>query len=195
VTDSGNVEDIPDVDAQEGRPDHGLAALALVGRLRADLDRIERDLVGSARERGATWREVAAALGLRSRQAAEQRWLRLRALDRGPAAGRSRLHRSRRRSVDADLWPEVAALRAAVGILYGRLARLADRAGPPHPAVTLALQTLSAAPDATPGALHDLARHAVRDLHGVPPPALGRPVVEALAQVSAMVGGRAGAQT
>jgi hypothetical protein len=186
------VEDIPDVGPQEGRPDHGLAALALVGRLRAELDRIERDLVGSARERGLTWREVAAALGLRSRQAAAQRWLRLRALDRGPAAGR---HRSRQRSVDADLWPEVAALRAAVSTLYGRLARLADRAGPTHPAVTLALQTLSAAPDATPGALHDLARHAVRDLRGVPPPTLGRPVVETLAQVSAMVGGRAGAQT
>jgi hypothetical protein len=75
------VADPPDVDQL-------LGVLGRIDELRAGLDRAERQLIGAAREQGASWRELAAALGLRSRQAAEQRWLRLcqRIVDEDPPA-------------------------------------------------------------------------------------------------------------
>ena len=55
-----------------------LAGLTSLQALRSDLDRRELDLIDRARHAGATWAEIAAALGLASRQAAEQRRQRLR---------------------------------------------------------------------------------------------------------------------
>jgi hypothetical protein len=135
-----------------------LPALALTARLRADLDRAERQLIRLARERGASWQEIAASLGLRSRQAAEQRWLRLCG-----ASGRDVTETRRQRSVDKITGEQVLALRAAV-------TALSDQVDNP-----LARKTLEVARTATPGALYDLAKLAVNDLSGAPStPALER---------------------
>src|SRR5262249_54781893 len=65
--------------AGDGSTEDTLVALALVPGLRTHLDTVERALIEKAREGGASWARIAAALGLASRQAAEQRYLRLRA--------------------------------------------------------------------------------------------------------------------
>jgi hypothetical protein len=69
-----------------------LAALGALSRLRTNLDRWEPVLIESARLRGLTWAQIAPALGLASRQAAERRYLRLKpqAADR---PGTTREHR------------------------------------------------------------------------------------------------------
>jgi hypothetical protein len=64
-----------------------LAALELLRALRTELDSWEPELIATARDRGASWADLATALGLASRQAAERRYLRLRVPDE-PAATR-----------------------------------------------------------------------------------------------------------
>jgi hypothetical protein len=54
-----------------------LAALTALRELRDQLTDWEPALIGAARARGITWSEIAPALGLTSRQAAERRYLRL----------------------------------------------------------------------------------------------------------------------
>jgi hypothetical protein len=54
-----------------------LSALETVRLLRDDLTRWEPRLIGAARELGVSWAEIAPALGVASRQAAERRYLRL----------------------------------------------------------------------------------------------------------------------
>jgi hypothetical protein len=54
-----------------------LAALTTVHHVRAYLDQWEPALIGAARSHGLTWAQIAPALGLSSRQAAERRYLRL----------------------------------------------------------------------------------------------------------------------
>ncbi|MEQ7010993.1 hypothetical protein ABN028_32905 [Actinopolymorpha sp. B17G11] len=56
---------------------HLLAALASLRQLREELAGWEPTLMRAARDRGLTWAEIAPALGLASRQAAERRYLRL----------------------------------------------------------------------------------------------------------------------
>jgi hypothetical protein len=134
--------------------DETLAALADTAETRARLDASERRMVASARAGGATWAQVAAALGLQSRQAAEQRWQRL-----GGGA-------TPRLGVDVDR------LRALMALLHNRLVRsTVDDA-----AVRLARSTLDVAADAAPGALHDLAAHAVDDLRAAAADAVPAPV-------------------
>ena len=53
-----------------------LATLTALHRLRAYFDQWEPVLVDAARDRGATWADIAPTLGLASRQAAERRYLR-----------------------------------------------------------------------------------------------------------------------
>lgn len=170
-----------------------LAALTLVTELRTDLDRAERQLITQARERGASWRVVATALGLSSRQAAEQRWLRLRAgeeaVDRARDAGSVRRQRHRQQKLDEVTGEDVVALRREAARLRTRLIRRPYRPDPRDPhlaAVRLAARTLSAADQASPGALYDLVRLAVADLRGVPAGNLGRPLTEARDRVATL---------
>jgi hypothetical protein len=163
-----------------------LAALPLVAELRADLDRLEQQLIALARERRASWRQIAVALGLASRQAAEQRYLRLQAASGKDPAG-VRAQRRRQRTADDTAGAEVHALRTQVFLLRNRLS---GGAGPP--AVRLAEQTLAAATDAPPGALYDLARLAVSDLRTVSRSVLGRPATEALERLASMAERRPG---
>jgi hypothetical protein len=155
-----------------------LSALARTAELRSDLDTAERRLIGLARERGATWQEIATVLGLRSRQAAEQRWLRLTGAQSGTAGrdpGEARRERDRQRIADNAAGGEVVALRAAVRALFDRMGSGESPALP--------RRTLQLALHATPGAMYDLAKLAVNDLSGESARALDRPAAQALERV------------
>ncbi|MFD0344894.1 type III effector protein [Kitasatospora aburaviensis] len=62
-------------------PEPALAALVLLRELRTELASWEAGLVDAARDAGATWAELAQPMGVASRQAAENRYLRLRPAD------------------------------------------------------------------------------------------------------------------
>ncbi|MEU8612621.1 hypothetical protein AB0C29_31975, partial [Actinoplanes sp. NPDC048791] len=81
-----------------------LGHLAEIGAARAALDERELELIDRARQAGATWSQIAAALGLTSRQAAEQRRQRL------VAAARSRRHEQ-----DLRYAHSIVTLRAGTG--------------------------------------------------------------------------------
>jgi hypothetical protein len=98
-----------------------LDALVSVRELRARLDVWEPRLIAAARHGGATWAQIAPALGVASRQAAERRFLRLHQ-GAGDAAGtrddRVQAVRDRRageRAVDSWARTNGAALRQLAG--------------------------------------------------------------------------------
>ncbi|HEV3169522.1 MAG TPA: HSP18 transcriptional regulator [Actinocrinis sp.] len=62
-----------------------LVALALLRELRGQIAAWEPDLIDAARSHGASWAQLAPALGVASRQAAERRYLRLRPSAEGQA--------------------------------------------------------------------------------------------------------------
>jgi hypothetical protein len=76
--------------ARDASPRHDalaiLAGLAVISDRRRDLDQHEHDLIVAARDAGATWRQIAASLGISHRQAAQQRH---RSLGRLINAGKS----------------------------------------------------------------------------------------------------------
>src|SRR5947209_8639318 len=88
-----------------------IAALGTVRGLRQELDDLERSLIDRARDSGVSWHDIAAALGLRSRQAAEQRRLRLTPA-RDPSAARR--HRRDQQAADSAAGERVVLLREAV---------------------------------------------------------------------------------
>lgn len=134
-----------------------LRALAGMAALRRELDEIERDLIQDARDSGVSWARVATALELASRQAAEQRLLRLQG-ERGRDPGRARSSRARRGGRDGPA-------------ILGDLAKAADAAHrelrartDPGPDVNLAAATLRQARLASSGSLFDLVGRALADL-------------------------------
>jgi hypothetical protein len=141
-----------------------LDRLAELPAARARLDERELALIERVRHAGTTWAEIAAALGLASRQAAEQRYQRLRAGAR-----------ARRQHADHAYPPEIAALRTALADLHrwidtdrrwdGRFTRAA-----------LVRATVAPAAHAAPGALYALAEHILVDLTGTDPRRLPAPV-------------------
>lgn len=155
-----------------GRQHDPLAALHLVGEVRGALDETERRLIETAREGGASWSRIATALGLGSRQAAEQRWLRLCGdLGRDPA--RVRTARVRQQTVDAQYGGPTRDLRATVCAVHRELS------GAPgwdelHPSARLARTTLALAGKAEGGGLFALATQAADDLDAVPSDRLPR---------------------
>lgn len=54
--------------------DQALALLRGITDVRAELDRLESDVVAAARHHGATWREIGDAAGGISKQAAGKKW-------------------------------------------------------------------------------------------------------------------------
>ncbi|MFG1909473.1 hypothetical protein [Kribbella sp. NPDC048928] len=106
-------------DADAGRV---LATLTALHRLRSYIDEWEPILVGAARDRGATWAEIAPRLGLASRQAAERRYLRLKphstddaATTREDRVQAARDRRSGDRAVAGWAHDNAAALRQLAG--------------------------------------------------------------------------------
>ncbi|MFD6635585.1 hypothetical protein ACFWDN_07180 [Micromonospora chalcea] len=131
-----------------------LAGLSEIAAARVRLEDRELDLIDRARHDGATWTEVARALGLGSRQAAEQRRQRL------AAARRARVTR-----LDPACSPDVPALRAAVTDLHRWIE--ADRSWDARfPRAALTRRTCALALDATAGPLYALAAHLADDLAG-----------------------------
>lgn len=150
--------------------DDGRAALAGLGTIdgaRRTLDDLERRLITESRRRGATWAQVASALGLASRQAAEQRWTRLCG-DPTRAVPEIRQDRRRQRSVDKMNGAGMAALRTAAVELHRGL-RLDAAWDGRFPTAALVRATLAAAVDSPPGALFSLAEAAIDDLSRVRP--------------------------
>ncbi|NUT36461.1 MAG: hypothetical protein HOV79_25690 [Hamadaea sp.] len=138
-----------------------LAALADVERTRRELDALEKALIEAARARSTPWAAVARALGLASRQAAEQRWLRLRA---ATATG-SRDAARGQRDVDVEA---VVPLRRAVVALRVRMASEGEWDGR-HPRAALARQTLEHAAEAQVGAMMTLVAQVIDDLDAMGP--------------------------
>lgn len=129
-----------------------LARLAEVRATRARLDEQELDLIDRARHDGATWAQIATALGLGSRQAAEQRRQRL-------VAARW----SRRQQRDLRFAPRIVALRNAVADL-GRWIAADRRWDARFDRARLVRSTVEVALDAAPGSLYALAEHLAADL-------------------------------
>jgi len=148
-----------------------LAQLAEVRAARTRLDEQELELIERARYEGATWTQIAAVLGLTSRQAAQQRHQRLVAA-----------LRSRRRALDLGYAQSIARLRAAVADLHRWIG--ADRRWDSRFArAALVRATVTAALDAAPGSLYALASHVAADLDHVR--RLPKPVQVVVAEVRA----------
>ncbi|MGW6917783.1 type III effector protein [Kitasatospora sp. NPDC054939] len=129
-------------------PEPALAALVLLRELRTELAGWEAGLVDAARAAGATWADLAHPMGVASRQAAENRYLRLRPAQSGPgqaATGAERVkavrdRRAAERAVTAwarDNAPDLRVLAARLTAAHG-LAADADSA---RTALTTALGT------------------------------------------------------
>lgn len=142
-----------------------LAALAGMAALRRELDEIERDLIQDARDSGVSWARIATALELASRQAAEQRMLRLQG-ERGRDPGWARSSRARR--AEQERPAILDDLAKAADAAHRELRARAD----PGPRVSLAAATLRQARLASPGSLFDLVGRALADLGDDTGPAL-----------------------
>lgn len=148
--------------AARGEAEEIVGALSELRELRAAIDHAERDLLAAARRRGVSWARVAAALGLRTRQAAEQRATRLSE----QADGTDCQH-------CVDIAP-VAELRSAARTAAEQMAADPSWDGV-QPRAALVRTGLTAAADAPAGALYSLVEHAVDDLSAVDLD--GRPVL------------------
>lgn len=105
-----------------------LTALALLRRVREQLAAWEPELIDAARANGASWAQLAPALGVASRQAAERRALRLRPGEaEGAATGEARVSAERDRRAQAraveswarDRSADLRVLAARIGGLTG----------------------------------------------------------------------------
>ncbi|MDG4827229.1 hypothetical protein O7635_35740 [Asanoa sp. WMMD1127] len=165
--------------ARSDEPAHALAALPLLRAIRDRLDTTERTLIESARAGGASWSTIATALGLATRQAAEQRFLRLTSpADHTRDVAPTRTARQRQRSVDATHGTAIANLRAATRTLLRRIE--SDDAWPDRfSRASLARDTLRMAADAPPGALFALVNSALDDLTETTPDDLPRTIASA----------------
>jgi hypothetical protein len=158
--------------------DEVLAALAAMPAIRTELDRLERELIGAARAHGVGWPAIARSLGLGTRQAAEQRWLRLRGgSSRDPAQVRTA--QREQRIVDDASGKAIVELRRAAVELYRHIESDHGWDGRNRRAA-LARASLAAALDAPPSALYALSHNAIDDLTQVPmgslPPTLAAAV-------------------
>jgi hypothetical protein len=162
------------VAAESPGPDDVLRALSELKALRVDLDRVERELISTAREHAIGWPEIANALGLGSRQAAEQRWMRLQGVaSRDPTLVRQS-HREQRTG-DKSAGPELAELRRAA-IRAHRLIEADHEWDHRHRRAALVRASLAAAVTAAPSALFALCDNASSDIDAMRvvrlPPAL-----------------------
>ncbi|MFF2121266.1 type III effector protein [Kitasatospora sp. NPDC058184] len=134
----------PTTPDEHGGPEQALAALVLLRELRGQLAGWEAGLVESAREAGATWADLAHPMGVASRQAAENRYLRLKPATEvsrsGTGAERVKAVRDRRaadRSVTVWARDHAAELRVLAAQIT--TAALAPGARPAQAALTAAL--------------------------------------------------------
>lgn len=149
--------------------------LAAIAAARDALDDRELAAIDTARRSGCTWAEIATALGLASRQAAEQRRRRL------AASARSRRHQQDARYGLSPLRAAVLTLAAAVE---------ADRRWDGRfPRAGLVRETLASAREAGAGPLFALSAQAATDLATVGrlPPRIRAAVIEMRSALRAAV--------
>ncbi|PWI41953.1 type III effector protein [Streptomyces sp. ICBB 8177] len=118
----------PEPDRQDRVADRAeaLAALLLLRQLREQLADWEPGLIETARQAGASWADLAAPLGVASRQAAERRYLRLRPGAPG-TTGEQRVRATRdRRAADRTVATWARGNAADLRQLAGQIAGLAD---------------------------------------------------------------------
>nr|WP_045316905.1 hypothetical protein [Lentzea aerocolonigenes] len=129
---TSDYETVRDTAASPGDATQVLAALMLLRELRDELSGWEPQLIEAARALGTSWADLAPALGVASRQAAEKRYLRVRRTEEtGTKDERVRAERDRRagdKAVAAWARDNAAVLRM-----------LAARVGPHSDAVQQAL--------------------------------------------------------
>ena len=129
--------------ASPGTATEVLAALMLLRQLRDELSGWEPQLIEAARALGTSWADLAPALGVASRQAAEKRYLRVRRTGEG-GTGDERVQAERdRRAGDKAV---AAWAQRNADVLRG----LAAQVGPHDPAVQRALGGQDAADLLTP---------------------------------------------
>ncbi|WP_069461740.1 hypothetical protein [Actinacidiphila rubida] len=123
---------------QQSDPENALAALLLLRELRSELAGWEAGLVKTARAAGATWADLAQPMGVSSRQAAENRYLRLQSAGRDAAGtGVERVKAVRdRRAADRTVTTWARANAADLRVLAAQIAGLTDLGPAAGPAVT-----------------------------------------------------------
>ncbi|WP_405009752.1 type III effector protein [Kitasatospora sp. NBC_01539] len=116
-------------------PEQSLAALLLLRELRNRLATWESPLVECARAAGATWADLAHPLGVASRQAAENRYLRLRpTTDDDATTGAQRVKDIRdRRAADRAITAWARDNATDLRILAARITGLTDLPATAHP--------------------------------------------------------------
>ncbi|MGE7438822.1 type III effector protein [Kitasatospora sp. NPDC001175] len=153
IDDAVRTAQIPDApgaqgpEEEEAGPGQALAALVLLRELRTQLAGWEAGLVENARNAGATWADLAHPMGVASRQAAENRYLRLRPAGTtrhtaGTGAERVKAVRDRRaaeRTVASWARDNAAELRVLAAQIT--TTALAPSARPAQAALTAALGT------------------------------------------------------
>ncbi|WP_406195199.1 HSP18 transcriptional regulator [Kitasatospora sp. NBC_01560] len=119
-------------------PATALAALLLLRELRTNLAGWEAGLVETARAAGATWADLAHPMGVASRQAAENRYLRLRPADSTDATGDTRAGRVKtvrdRRAADRAVTAWARDNAADLRVIAARITALTDLAPAARPA-------------------------------------------------------------
>ena len=105
-----------------------LVALALLRELRGQIAAWEPDLIDAARSHGASWAQLAPALGVASRQAAERRYLRLRPSQAaGASTGDQRVAAERdKRAADRAVAHWARENAADLRVLAGQISALHD---------------------------------------------------------------------
>ena len=143
-----------------------------IAAARTALEARELAALDSARRQGATWADIAEALGVGSRQAAEQRRQRL-------TAAAARRSRSRQQDLDISYGQRIVTLRTAIAALHRRIG--ADRRWDTRfVRAALVRDTIAAAVEARPGPLFSLAKDAVTDLDDGTVPTLPAPLQAAV---------------
>ncbi|MFE3396935.1 hypothetical protein ACFXI0_29490 [Kitasatospora indigofera] len=129
-------------------PEPALAALLLLRELRTELAGWEAGLVESARKAGATWADLAPPMGVASRQAAENRYLRLRpTTDPGPGdTGAERVKAVRdRRAAERNVTTWARTNAADLRVLAAQITALPDLKPEARPAQAALHAALAAA--------------------------------------------------
>ena len=104
-----------------------VAALASLRELRELLSGWEPTLITAARTAGVSWAQLAPALGVASRQAAERRYLRLQPGEAGETTGEARVQAARdRRAGDRAVTQWARANAGQLRQLAGQIAGIAD---------------------------------------------------------------------
>ncbi|WP_055590909.1 hypothetical protein [Peterkaempfera griseoplana] len=133
--------------------EQALAALLLLREVRTQLAGWEAGLVEAARDAGATWADIAQPMGVASRQAAENRYLRLKPTaagsgSTGTATGAERVKAVRdRRAAERTVTTWARANAADLRTLAAQITALTDHAPEARSALTDLHQALGA-PDA-----------------------------------------------